>query len=104
MLFATCYLLLPTCYLLLAANLNFSTFFLLVSSFYMLLATCYLLHAIFKLQHRSFYSPKCLSVGQSVCQSMENLFNSKNQSALIIFDYLINFGVGGGILWGQGSD
>ena len=40
-----------------------------------------------------------MSVGWSVGLSVgpwKNLFNSKNQSALIIFDYLINFDVEGG--------
>ena len=31
-------------------------------------------------------------VGRSVGRSVENFKNSKNQSSLIIFDYLINFG------------
>ena len=46
------------------------------------------------------------NVCQSVDRSVENFLNSKNQSSLIIFDYLINFGaslregsIGGG--WGE---
>ena len=33
-----------------------------------------------------------MSVGWSVCRSVEFFLNSNNQSTLIIFDYLINFG------------
>ena len=35
------------------------------------------------------------NVCQSVDRSVENFLNSKNQNDLIIFDYLINLGVGG---------
>ena len=69
------------------------------------------LQIISKLWHRSFYNPKCWSVGRSVCRSVKKILRIKKSKSLIIFDYLINFAaslrigsIEGGWGWGVRRD